>query len=108
MSVCRSVDSAAGAVATAAVSYVGRANLGETAEKYIRDFHLWTNGRGNCIVIEISAMGGKFVLDFLQPFANPVYLNSFLRELDENGISYDLQSVMRWETPDVHFPWLTK
>lgn len=83
---------------TAVVSYVGKANYGE-AEKYIRDFRLWTHIIGKTILIEISAVNGRFTLDFMQPFANPIYLNSFLNELDENGITYDLQDVMPLKMP---------
>ena len=89
---------------TAKVSYVGKADFKE-AEKYIRDFHLWTNFGGNCIGIEISAVNGKFTLDFLQPFKSPVYVNAFLKELEENGITYDLQNVMKLELPDIKLPW---
>ena len=91
-------------ILTATVSYVGKADYKE-AEKYIRDFRLWTNGTGNGILIEISAVNGRFTLDFTQPFASPIYLEAFLRELEENGITYDLQDVMRLEVPDVRLPW---
>ena len=89
---------------SATVSYVGKANYRE-AEKYIRDFRLWTRSSGKSILIEISAVNGRFTLDFIQPFANPRYVNAFLRELEENGITYDLQDVMKLEIPDVKLPW---
>ncbi len=89
---------------SATVSYVGKLNYPE-AEKYIRDFRLWTRGTGGAIVIEISAVSGKFTLDFIQPFADPMFVNAFLKELDENGITYDLRDVMQLETPDVNLPW---
>ena len=31
--------------------------------------------------------------------------DAFLRELEENGIVYDLQDVMPLEVPDVALPW---
>ncbi len=89
---------------SATVSYVGKLNYKE-AEKYIRDFRLWTRGTGDTIVIEISAVSGKFTMDFIQPFADPMYVNAFLNELDENGITYDLRDVMKLEMPDVRLPW---
>lgn len=91
-------------VITATVSYVGKANYKE-AEHYIRDFRLWTSQRGSIILIEISAVNGRFTLDFTQPFSSPIYLNAFLAELDENGITYDLQDVHRMELPNVKLPW---
>ena len=89
---------------SATVSYVGKLNYPE-AEKYIRDFRLWTRGIGGAIVIEISAVSGKFTLDFIQPFADPMFVNAFLKEFDENGITYDLRDVMNLETPNVSLPW---
>lgn len=89
---------------SATVSYVGKFNYPET-EEYIRDFRLWTRGTGGTIVIEISAVSGKFMIDFIQPFADPMFVNAFLKELDENGITYDLRDVMKLEMPDVKLPW---
>ena len=86
-------------ILTATVSYVGKANYHES-EKYIRDFRLWTQSTGDTILIEISAVNGRFTMDFMQPFSDPFILNAFLRELDENGITYDLQDVQRLELPE--------
>lgn len=91
-------------VLSATVSYVGKANYRE-AEKYIRDFRLWTRSSSDSILIEISAVNGRFTLDFTQPFSDPLFVNAFLRELDENGITYDLQDVMKLDVPDVALPW---
>ena len=96
--VARMIMDLSGKIMTATVSYVGRANYHE-AEKYIRDFRLWTQSSGNTILIEISAVNGRFTLDFMQPFSEPLAMNAFLRELDENGITYDLQDVTRLELP---------
>ena len=89
---------------TATVSYVGKANYRE-AEKYIRDFRLWTCSTGETILIEISAVNGKFTLDVIQPFDDSMLVNAFLKELDENGITYDLQDVNPLDMPDVRLPW---
>lgn len=56
-------------------------------------------------MIEISAVSGKFTLDFAQPFSDPIFVNAFLKELDENGITYDLQDVNKLEIPDMKLPW---
>jgi len=103
--VCEAIDKMGGSFVTAAVSYVGKGCF-DAEEKYIRDFHLWTNGKGDGILIEISAVSGKFIIDFMQPFSSPAYLNSFLKELDDNDITYDMQDVMVLEIPTVALPWL--
>ena len=59
----------------------------------------------NRILIEISVVNGMFNLDFVQPFTSPIYVNAFLRELDENGIEYDLKDVNELELPNVKVPW---
>ena len=89
---------------SATVSYVGKANYKE-AEKYIRDFRLWTSPTGRTICIEISAVNGRFTLDILQPFSSPIYVNAFLEELEENGITYDLQDVHDLELPNIKLSW---
>ena len=53
----------------------------------------------------MSAANGKLTLDFTQPFQSPIYLNAFLRELEENGITHDLQDVKALDAPDVSLPW---
>ena len=104
MSLASYISNMARGIMTATVSYVGKANYKE-AEKYIRDFRLWTPQTGNYILIEISAVNGRFTLDFMQPFSSPVYVNAFLKELDENGITYDLQDVNPLELPNIKLPW---
>lgn len=92
-------------VLTAGVSYVGKANYKES-EGYIRDFHLWMAPPGGSqILIEISAVNGKFTLDILQPFSSPIYVNALLKELEENNINYDLQDVYDLDLPRVKVPW---
>ena len=98
------IESIANRLLTAVVSYVGKADYKE-AEKYIRDFRLWTFKPVDRILIEISAVNGKFNLDFVQPFKSPVYLNAFLKELDENGIEYDLKDVNDLKLPNINVAW---
>jgi hypothetical protein len=102
--IAQMIGDMAGKILTATVSYVGKANYKE-AEEYIRDFRTWTNGSANFILIEIAAVNGRFTLDFLQPFKSPLYVNAFLKELEDNDITYDLQDVMNLEMPDVKLPW---
>ena len=89
---------------TATVSYVGKAGF-KDSEDYIRDFRLWTSGSGMVLLLEVSAVGGRFTIDFLQSFSTPIYVNAFLAELEDNGIKYDLQDVKRLELPNVRLPW---
>ena len=91
-------------VVTATVSYVGKAKYRES-EQYIRDFRTWTVPSGTGMLVEISAVNGRFTLEFIQTFASPVYVNAFLKELDDNGIMYDLQDVCELELPNIALPW---
>ena len=98
------INNLAGRILTATVSYVGKANYKE-AEQYIRDFRLWTSSAANGLLIEISAVNGRFTLDFLQTFKSPIIVNAFLCELEENNIIYDLQDVNELKLADVKVPW---
>ena len=98
------INALAGKVVTATVSYVGKANYRE-AEQYIRDFRTWTSPPAEGLTVEISAVNGRFTLDFLQTFSSPVFVNAFLKELEENGIVYDLQDVQELELPNIRLPW---
>ena len=98
------INALAARVVTATVSYVGKANYRE-AEQYIRDFRLWTSSAADGLTVEISAVNGRFTLDFLQSFQSPVIVNAFLEELEENGIVYDLQDVSELELANIELPW---
>jgi len=98
------INDLAGKVVTTTVSYVGKANYKE-AEQYIRDFRVWTSPASNNSLIEISAVNGRFTLDFIQGFSSPVFVNAFLKELEENEIAYDLQDVNELELPNIKLPW---
>lgn len=104
MGVASYINTIAAKLTTATVSYVGKADYKE-AEQYIRDFRLWTSPIGNNLLIETSAVNGRFTLDFLQSFSSPVIVNAFLKELDENGIIYDLQDVNELKLPNIKLPW---
>ena len=98
------VDEAANRFAAANVSYVGKANFGE-AEKYVKEFHAWSATVMD-ITIQISAVNGRFTLDFMQKFQSPVYLKAFLQELADNGIVYELQDKQIRSLPTIKVPWL--
>lgn len=50
-------------------------------------------------------MNGRFTLDFIQPFSSPLIVNAFLKQLDDNGITYDLQDVEKLDVPNIRLPW---
>ena len=104
MGVAGYINALAARVITATVSYVGKANY-QDAEQYIRDFRLWTSSAADGLTVEISAVNGRFTLDFLQTFSSPIFVNAFLKELEENGIIYDLQDVNELELPIIQLPW---
>ena len=104
LGIANMIGSMAERLVTATVSYVGKAGFTDS-EDYIRDFRLWTSGSGAALLIEISAVGGRFTIDFLQSFSSPIIVNAFLAELEENGIKYDLQDVLKLELPNVRLPW---
>ena len=45
-------------------------------------------------------------VDALLKHIGPVLVNAFLKELDENGIVYDLQDVNELEFPNIVLPWV--
>ena len=90
---------------TATVSYVGRGRFGD-AERYIRDFHLWANAMNENILVEISAINGRFIFDFSQNFSTPVYWRAFLKQLDENGIAYEERPAAPLALPEIRLPWI--
>ena len=53
----------------------------------------------------VVPVNGRFTLDFLQTFSSPVFVNAFLKELEDNGIVYDLQDVNKLELPNIKLPW---
>ena len=97
------VNKIATTIATASVSYVGKANFMD-AEKYIQAFHLWSYITFD-ITLQISAVNGKFTIDFLQRFKSLIYVNAFLQELDENGISYNFKDAVKMKMSNVKFSW---
>ena len=98
------VDVSARKYVTATVSHVGKTDYKE-AENYIRDFRLCTSTSAVSLLVEISAVAGRFTIEFIQHFSSPIYVNAFLSELDDNGIVYDLQDVRDMELANVRLPW---
>ena len=42
------------------------------------------------IVVEVSAAAGVFSISFMQRFATDVYLDTFLDELHQQGLTYEI------------------
>ena len=54
---------------------------------------------------QIEELENLFTLDFIQPFSSPQIVNAFLKQLDDNGITYDLQDVEKLDVPNIRLPW---
>ncbi len=91
-------------VLSATVSYVGKANFGE-AEKYIKEFHLLANPMNESILLEVSAVKHKVTIEFIQNFSDPVYFETFLKELDDNGIRFERGYSEKLVIPNMRLPW---
>lgn len=100
---CASLEPATRSVATATVSYVGRANF-SGSERYIRDMRL-TTGQTMPVLVEVSAVNGIFKLDIMQTFASDALVRALCRELEDGGITYDLQDVRPVRLTVMDLPW---
>jgi len=69
-------------------SYVGKARLG-AAEQYVREMRTETDS-AYMIVVEVSAAAGVFSISFMQRFTTDVYLDTFLDELHQQGLTYEI------------------
>lgn len=74
---------------TSSLSYVGKANFGD-AEKYITDFVTIANVRIG-VLVELAAVNNKFYLDFIQNIEGEEYFNSFIQELNNINIKYEIK-----------------
>ena len=72
--------------ASACVSYVGKANLG-AAEQYVNEMYTEAY-TPYALAVEMSAVNGTFCISLMQRFADDTYLDAFLDELRQIGISY--------------------
>jgi len=100
---CASLEPAARRAATATVSYVGKANF-EGSEPYIRDMRL-TTGQTMPVLLEVSAVNGVFKLDLMQTFESDALVRALCRELEDGGITYDLQDVRPVRLAAMDLPW---
>lgn len=92
---------------TATVSYVGKANLGDS-ERYIQEYEALPStalpSTHVPLTIEMSAMNGYFFLNFMQYFDETDYFRTFIRQLRENDIDYDVLNLTEARYPRVELP----
>ena len=74
--------------ATVSLSYVGRADMG-AAERYVREIQTESLSL-YAVLVEVSAVNGSFCISFIQQFAADNYLEAFLAELSQQGMTYEI------------------
>ena len=84
---------------SASLSYVGKANLG-AAEQYVRELRTESD-TPNLVLIELAAVSGLFCLSFMHQFGTSIYLNAFLDELQQQGVSYTITERHQIEIPSI-------
>ena len=67
-------------------------------EKYITDFKTIISSVIP-LGVEISAVNGKFYLDFIQNFEDERYIKAFKEELDSLKIKYEVKDVNKLDLP---------
>ena len=70
---------------TCGLSYVGKANFG-AAERYVREMFTKVSSPFE-ILLEVSAISGKFDITVLYHFATDAYLDAFIDEARQIGLS---------------------
>ncbi len=92
---------------TATVSYVGKANLGDL-EHYIQEYEALPStalpSTHVPLTVEMSALHGYFFINFIQYFHEDAYFETFIRQLRENNIDYDVLNMTAARFPRVELP----
>ena len=92
---------------TATVSYTGKANFGKV-ERYIQEFEALPStalpSTHVPLTIEMSALHGYFFINFIQYFDEYDYFSTFLDQLRQNDIDYDVLNVVEARYPRVELP----
>ncbi|MBE6726456.1 MAG: hypothetical protein E7576_14895 [Ruminococcaceae bacterium] len=93
---------------TATVSYVGKANFGDV-EPFIQEFEVLPStalpSTHVPLTVEMSALHGYFFLNFMQYFKGEDIFMTFIRQLRENGIDYDVLNVAEARWPMMELPF---
>ena len=83
--------------ATFVVSYVGKWRF-PAIGKYMREF--WTHvSFPKGIIVQITAVNGKIFMSLSQSYEEDLIVRAFLRELEENNISYTVRRTMDNDNP---------
>jgi len=88
---------------SASLSYVGKANLG-AAEQYVRELRTDLD-TPFLVLIELAAVSGSFCLSFIHQFGTDIYLDAFLDELQQQGVSYTITGRHPIETAPINDFW---
>lgn len=92
---------------TATVSYVGKADYGESAF-FIRKYDALPStalpSTHVPLTVEMSAVNGYFFLNFIQFFEEKDYFLEFTRQMRENGIAYEVLDQMEVRYPRIALP----
>lgn len=89
---------------TAGVSYTGKASYGQI-ERYIEECRELTNSIYLTPLLELAAMGGRFFIDFIQPFEDERYINAFAKELEKWGVDCTMSPGEKMILPRIRLPW---
>ncbi len=71
------------------VSYANSRSF-ESLDSYIQEVYLLSEPNVTDVMVELSCINHHFFAMFGQPFASEAFFKSFLDELDEAGIPYDI------------------
>ncbi|WP_257608584.1 hypothetical protein [Oenococcus oeni] len=82
---------------TFVLSYIGQFKLG-AYESFIDDIHSYISGSKG-LTIQMSAVNETLSLDFIQSFADKIYLESFIEELKQRNIGFFVKDPIEFETP---------
>ncbi len=82
---------------TFVLSYIGQFKLG-AYESFIDDIHSYISGPKG-LTIQMSAVNETLSLDFIQSFADKIYLESFIEELKQRNIGFFVKDPIEFETP---------
>ncbi len=85
--------------ASTSLSYVGKANMG-AAEQYVRELRT-ESCTPYLISLQVAAVGGSFCLSFMQQFTTDVYLDAFLDEMRQLGLTCEITGRHPMETPPI-------
>ena len=91
---------------SASLSYVGKANLG-AAEQFVRELRTESD-TPYLVLLEVAAVSGSFCISFIHQFATDIYLDAFLDELQQQGVSYTITGRHPMETAPIDDFWTRK